>query len=363
MALYFMTYRNESEQLDAEILAVIHAWHENGTPLSDESFNDLALRLWAYQVRYNAPYATYCKRLGVTLTSPPQSWEAIPAVAAPSFRSARIATFAGVAAAVFETSGTTTGDPGRHYLETTTLYDAALLAGFDRFMLADKAPLRYFNLVPNPAQSPHSSLGYMMDRVSAQRGSGTTGWYLDDGVLRHEAFFADLRRAIEDAQPVCMAATAFALVHLLDALEEHALRFVLPPGSRVMETGGFKGRSKTLSREELHTRACDGFGIAPERIVAEYGMTELTSQYYDDRRRRKVGPPWLRARVVGPERTTLPSGDVGSLIHVDLANRSSCIAIQTADMARGDGDGLYLIGREGDAEPRGCSLDAEALRV
>ena len=36
------------------------------------------------------------------------------------------------------------------YLETPALYDAALLAGFDRFVLADGARLRYFNLVPNP---------------------------------------------------------------------------------------------------------------------------------------------------------------------------------------------------------------------
>jgi len=264
---------------------------------------------------------------------------------------------------VFETSGTTTGDPGRHYLETTALYDAALLAGFDHFMLDDGARLRYFNLVPNPAQSPHSSLGYMMERVASMRGDRRTGWYLDDGVLQYEAFAADLRQAIDDARPVCIAATAFALVHLLEEMKVRNARFTLQAGSRVMETGGFKGRSKTLSRAELYAKVCDRFGIASESIIAEYGMTELTSQYYDDDRRRKNGPPWLRARVVGPERTTLPDGEVGSLIHIDLANRSSCIAVQTADMAYRDGNGFYLLGRESEAEPRGCSLDAEALRV
>jgi hypothetical protein len=358
-----MNYRASSEALDAEILRVIADWHERDIGIDDDGFNDLALRLWAYQVRYNAPYATYCDRRGVTLDSPPESWEAIPAVAAPSFRSARIATFEGAAAALFETSGTTTGNAGRHYLETTALYDAALLAGFDRFLLADGAELRYFNLVPNPTRSPHSSLGYMMKHIGDLRGDGITGWYLDDGVLRYEAFVIDLHLAIEAGRPVCIAATAFALVHLLTAMEENALRFVLPAGSRVMETGGFKGRSKKLSRDELYEKVCERFGIASECIIAEYGMTELSSQYYDDARRRKMGPPWLRARVVGPERTTLPDGEVGSLMHIDLANRSSCIAVQTADMARRDGVGFYLLGREIDAEPRGCSLDAEALRV
>lgn len=362
MVASIMSYEAESQALDREILSVIRRWHRDRTVLSDADFDDLALRLWAYQCRYNAPYAAYCERLGVTHASPPASWEAIPAVAAPSFRSARIATFDGPAAVVFETSGTTTGQPGRHYLESTALYDAALLAGFDHFILADTARLRYFNLVPNPAQWAHSSLGYMMQRVAASRGDRETGWYLDDGALQYDAFIEDVRRALEEARPVCIAATAFALLHLLTTMEGQSIRLSLPAGSRVMETGGFKGRSRIVTRDELYARVCDRFDIERGRIIAEYGMTELSSQYYDDVQRRKIGPPWLRARVVGPERTTLRNGEVGSLLHVDLANRSSCIAVQTADMARRDGDAFYLLGRETDAEPRGCSLDAEALR-
>ena len=37
-------------------------------------------------------------------------------------------------------------------METAALYDAALLAAFDRFVLADGARLRFFNLVPSPAE-------------------------------------------------------------------------------------------------------------------------------------------------------------------------------------------------------------------
>ena len=97
-------------------------------------------------------------------------------------------------------------------------------------------------------------------------------------------------------------------------------------------------------------------------------MTELGSQFYDRlpddgplAGRRKVSPPWLRARVVGPDRRTLPNGETGSLLHVDLANRSSCIAIQTEDLGVMEDDGFVLLGRLGDSDPRGCSLDAEDL--
>jgi hypothetical protein len=52
---------------------------------------------------------------------------------------------------------------------------------------------------------------------------------------------------------------------------------------------------------------------------------------------------------------------LGALLHVDLANRSSCIAIQTEDLGLQAAEGLVLLGREVDAPPRGCSLDAETL--
>jgi hypothetical protein len=182
-------YLSESQALDREILGVIDAWHRRGTELTQGEFNNLALRLFDYQLRYNAPYARYCERTGVTRDAFPTSWEAIPAVPALAFKEVTLATFdTRDAALTFETSGTTDGEPGRHNLETTGLYDAALLAGFDRFMLADDAALRYFNCVPNPRESPHSSLGYMMRRVAEERGDGKSGWYLRDGELLFETF-------------------------------------------------------------------------------------------------------------------------------------------------------------------------------
>jgi Acyl-protein synthetase, LuxE len=355
-----MTYEAESAALDEEILRLIEGWRFHGQTLDDVAFNDLALRLFAYQARYNAPYARYCKRLGI---EQPRSWEEIPATPAAAFKEFAIATFEPKSAAlVFETSGTTNGSPGRHSMENRTLYDAALIAGFERFLRPDNEQLRYFNLVPDPAQNPRSSLGYMMRRVAEVHANGRAGWYLrGDGLLVDE-LLRDLRHAIDANESVCLAATAFALLGLLDEMDQRSLRVTLPQGSRVMETGGFKGRTRTVDRSELYSRAANALGVSQSQIIAEYGMTELTSQYYDVLpHRRKVGPPWLRARVVGPDRKTLPKGEMGSLLHVDLANRSSCIAIQTEDMGVQHDDGLELLGRAQDAPPRGCSLDAEEL--
>lgn len=366
-----MSYRSESNELDDEILRVVERFG-GGHAMSDAEFDDLALRIFAYQLRYNAPYARYCASLGITEGALPASWHEIPPVPNAAYKEATLTTFdVAQAALAFTTSGTTAGVGGRHYMESTTLYDAVSTAAFAAFLLPDGAALRYLNLVPNPADRPDSSLGYMMATVSARFGTAETGWYVRGEALFLDAFLADVADAVERAQPVCISTTAFALVHVLDAMRERGITFALPHGSRMMETGGFKGRARVVDRGELYAAAARAFGIAERTIVAEYGMTELTSQYYDrvlvDARtasspRYKGAPPWLRARVIGADGRSLPDGTVGQLVHVDLANRSSCIAISTEDLGVQFAHGLVLIGREAGATLRGCSLDAETLR-
>jgi hypothetical protein len=156
-------------------------------------------------------------------------------------------------------------------------------------------------------------------------------------------------------------------VALLDELSDAGRSLPLPPGSRVMETGGFKGRTRIVGREELYARSAAAFAIDEAAIVAEYGMTELSSQYYDSpasrwsNKRIKLPVPWLRPIVVDVSGNPLPTGIVGAIRHVDCANRSSAVAIQTEDLGVITADGLLLLGREEGAALRGCSLDAEDL--
>ena len=71
--------------------------------------------------------------------------------------------------------------------------------------------------------------------------------------------------------------------------------------------------------------------------------------------------PWLRPIVVDPAGRPVPPGVVGAIRHIDCANRSSVVAIDTEDLGALTPAGLLLLGREEGAALRGCSLDAEAL--
>jgi hypothetical protein len=355
--------RAEAAALDARILAAIAAY-----ALDARAFDELACDIFAYQLRWNAPYAAFAHSRGISLQRLPRTAAEIPAVPAAAFKEAVLSTVEPAAAALwFETSGTTAAHAGRHYLATPALYEAALIAGFDRAMLADGARLRYLLLVPDARRAPHSSLGFMLDRIAAARGDGRDGRFVDGDRFDAAGFVRALEGAVADDVPVCIATTAFALVAALVELDARGRRFVLPRGSRMMETGGFKGRARVVERAELYAAASERFGLPVEAIVAEYGMTELSSQYYDSLESRswpqryKAGPPWLRPLVVDPHGAPVAPGIVGAIRHIDCANRSSVVAIDTEDLGALTPSGLVLLGRERGAKLRGCSLDAEDL--
>jgi len=364
-------------ELDDAFLAMVAAWHRTGAPCDEAAFEAQALELFAYQFENNEPYARYAASCGFSAAKRPRTWHEIPAVPASAFRDATLATFDVARAELeFHTSGTTAGRSGRHFVQRAALYDAALAAGFDRLMLAEDAggakpggrtKLRFLNFVPNPRSSKHSSLGYMVAYLSDVHGDGATAYLLDGNRIDVAGFIATCESAIVQAQPLCITGTAFALVALLDALEERKTAFTAPRGSRIMETGGFKGRTRVVARDELYRRLEAALGIPQTSIVAEYGMTELLSQYYDSVETRssttrvKTAPPWLRTLVVDERGAGVAPGEIGTLRHFDLANRSSVLAVQTEDRGYAVEGGIVLLGRDLDAPSRGCSLDAEEL--
>ena len=349
-------------------MTLVADWSKGGEGCSEQRFDELARATFAYQIETNEPYARFARARGFDARRLPAGWRDIPAAPASAFKDATLATFdVRRAECEFHTSGTTAAQSGKHYLERAALYDASLLAGFDRFMLADRAKLRYLNLVPNPRRSKHSSLGYMMGHVSVLRGDGKAGYYLDDDGVDVDGLKPALELAVAEGQALCLAGTAFAFVALLDALEAARVEFALPAGSRLMETGGFKGRSREVSRDRLYAALGRTFGVSEASVVAEYGMTELVSQYYDapDSRaqfpRVKLAPPWLRTLAVDAQGREVAPGEIGFLQHVDLGNRSSVVALATEDRGYRSAGGIVLLGRESDAVARGCSLDAEEL--
>jgi len=342
--------------------------------LSDGEFDTLALAVFRHQFTHNRPYRAFCESRGAT-PADVHGWTGIPAVPASAFKAVPLVCGdPGDAAAVFRTSGTTAGfgRRGEHWVPDLTLYDASLRAGFAAHLLPDGARPTMLSLVQPPSELPDSSLAHMVAAVVAEFGGDGSGYHVGGEGIDAGGLLRALREAESDGRPVCLLGTSFALVHLLDALDTAGERLALPAGSRLMDTGGFKGRAREVSREDLYGLVEDRLGIPVAWSVNEYGMTEMGSQFYDARagapggadlsRRVHRGPPWVRTRATDPETLELlPDGEVGILRHWDLANLGSVMALQTEDLGFCVDGGFRLLGRAGGSEPRGCSLAMEEL--
>lgn len=339
------------------------------------AFGSLALRVFRAQCRWNPVYGAFVRGRGIDPEAL-DDWRRIPAVPTGAFRSLPLVTGGDSPEGVtFRTSGTTAGrgSRGEHRVSDPGLYRAALLPPFREYLLPDGARLPLLSLIPPPWELRDSSLSFMMGVVAELLCAPGGGWFVDaGGDMDAQGMAGALQTAEAAGEPVLLAGTAFAWVHWLDAMERRGLEVRLPEGSRILETGGFKGRSRTLSREELYGALEARLGIPAFRIVNEYGMTELLSQFYepvlveggpgDPRERRHVGPPWIRTRVLDPETLDEVSpGEPGLLCHLDLANLFSVSAVLTEDLGVAVTDGFRVLGRAPGAEPRGCSRAMDEL--
>jgi len=361
--------------------------------VTDHEFNELALELFALQFQGNPAYAKICAARRLTPGSVGQ-WAQIPFVPASAFKELELSSLSpDERTAVFYSSGTTEQQPSRHFhsAESLAVYEASLWPWFAANCLippanpgctggSAEAGCQLVILTPPPAQAPHSSLVHMFETVRRHLGAanvpagrspfcgrldGAGAWGLD-----FAAVLAALAPAPSSAlrQPRLILGTAFSFVHLVDFLAENQLRLDLPPGSRVMETGGYKNRSRAMPKAELHTLITQRLGIERENIICEYGMSELSSQAYDSgihppssilHPRVFHFPPWVRAQIISPETgREVADGKTGLVRIFDLANVFSVAAIQTEDLGIRRGEGFELLGRAQPAEPRGCSLNS-----
>jgi hypothetical protein len=355
-----------------------------------DTFDEWAVELFALQYGHNLAYYQLCQTRNLTPSkvvllrgmtpSEPRRWDKVPFVPAAAFKNIEFTSLPSAErTAVFHSSGTTGQKPSRHFhsSESLQVYEASLSKWF-QINLGRTGEFHF--LAPGPKDAPHSSLVHMFETVRQMTGSpksAFTGTIAPDGTwdLDFGATLQNLQTAIATGKPLTLLGTAFSFVHLLDHLTKKQMQFELPSGSRVMETGGYKNRSRVLPKAELHALITKRLGVTADNIICEYGMSELSSQAYTvrndqcpiTRRDQSVYPaaaashfhfpPWTRVQLISPETgREVADGETGLIRIFDLANVFSVAAIQTEDLGIRRGDGFELVGRAQLAEPRGCSL-------
>ena len=341
------------------------AWDRVPEPWFDSRFDALALEVFALQFESNLPYARYCRAIGANPASI-GSWREIPPAPTAAFHSVDLIVGEPADAALrFRTSGTTRGEAARgaHPIRRPATYRAALAGPFRHFVLASRDSARFL-LLHSPFQpAAESSLAWMFDELLFRFGTPGSDRLDPQGGLSTDSVTRELEAAASGGEPAVVLGTTQVMAELLACLERRDISIPLPEGSRVMDTGGTKGRDG-MDRGAVLSELLPRLGLGASAAVNEFGMTELLSQRYGPGLGdlRLAGPPWLRTRVLDP--VTLeekPRGEPGLLCHYDLANVGSVLAVLTEDRGRAEGETIEWLGRTPGAPPRGCSLATAEL--
>ena len=337
--------------------------------VSDDEFDQLASRLFVHQYTSNAAYRRFCQGRGITPRKV-STWRAIPPVPISAFKEVTMSCEpVEQCERVFMTSGTTRADVrGRHHHPTLAVYDRSMTRNFAHRFMNDRARMPMAILFPSEDAMPNSSLAHYLALAAREFGSETSRCFVGVGNaigFDVDAFRTWLRAVVERGEPCALLGASYSFVHVLDEFAASGESWKLPAGSRILDTGGYKRQSRELPLDAFYDSVSITFGVPRERCINMYGMTELSTQFYDNGNATlpsvKSGPHWIRSRVIDPlTGVDVPPGQRGVLVHCDLANFNSATTILTEDVGIEVPDkGFLLLGRVGGAEAKGCSLAVE----
>lgn len=328
---------------------------------SEADFNQQALALFRYQFEYNRPYQSYCRAKGKTPRLV-KNWKNIPTVPIDAFKQVTLScSDPEDTAAVFMTSGTTTGSRGKHYHSSLAVYDLSTLKNFKKRFMGATEELSMGILFPTAQALPNSSLAHYLSLIFKEFASQDSDYFIDDSGLQIDRVFQELDKRQTEDKPYALLGASFSFVHLFEALEKNNRTYSLPKGSKLLDTGGYKNQSAELDSECFYQKMHDYLGVERHNCINMFGMTELSTQLYSDGSQELPavisGPHWLKTRVVNPATgDDVPEGELGLLVQVDLANYNSVAAILTEDMGIKKDNGFIFSGRAQGAEAKGCSL-------
>ena len=351
----------------------------------EEYFEELYLELFQVQKAENPVYNRWLRMSGA---ENPTTWQEVLPMPVNMFKSGQglISGSMGDLDRVWESSGTTTGKPSLTPLLSTDFYDATIHRASLRWLPFSNSSIT-IALVPSSQQWPWSSLAYMfskMEELESKSADAVYAWKrpltVDDKrfTLDFEATTAYLETAIRENIPVRLLGTSYAFLQLFDYLKEKGLRYQLPSASSIVDTGGYKGITRSISRAEF-LDYCEGLlGLDPWFCINEYGMSEMSSQLWTPvAHKGKDGedewwdvPHWVRVQILNP--VTREPDPNGVAVFYDLANVWSVATLQTEDLGaiRQRHQGVQHVtqfkplGRAQGAVAKGCSITAElAMKV
>lgn len=313
------------------------------------SFSERAMEVFKYQYEHNEGYRRFCDALNHTPESV-ENLDQIPLYPVQGFKETKVDTdYETEPELRFRSSGTRGMQRSVHYVKDASLYRTSILEGINTFYELDDMVVWAYT--PGYNENPDSSLIWMLKILIEQDESGLSRFLPVGEPIDVSA----VKEVQKEGKKILLFGAAFGL---MDYIENHdPLR--LPRGSIVMETGGMKTHKREISRQHMHKKLANGFGIDRLQVHSEYGMTEMLSQAYAQGGAWFTPVPWMQVKAKNPDnpRQTLKHYEEGRLGIIDLANVHSCSFLLTGDKGHTRKDGKFqVLGRWNPDNLRGCNF-------
>lgn len=314
------------------------------------SFEEKALQIFEFQKENNKIYRRFCEALVVREVN---SVNEIPLLPIQAFKDATVISSPNSKFKIqnlefFRSSGTSGMQRSTHYLIDSSIYRDSIVKGMNHFYeLKEYVILAY---TPGYSENLNSSLVWMLNTL-IEHESSRLSRFLELGKVLDPSIIDEI---IAAGKKVMVFGAAFGL---LDMIELGSPNF--PKDSVILETGGMKTHRREMSKEDLHQKLADGFGIPKSQVHSEYGMTELLSQAYSQGSLWFDPVPWMNISIRNPQNPMeiLPKGEEGLIGIIDLANINSCSFILTGDKGVQNEKGQFqVLGRWNPMNLRGCNF-------
>ncbi|HBX67066.1 MAG: hypothetical protein CL670_14720 [Balneola sp.] len=314
------------------------------------SFEEKALHVFEFQRSNNPVYKRFCNALEMGEVS---SISKIPLLPIQAFKDAEVITATAnskskIQNLKFQSSGTSGMSRSTHIVSDPELYRQSIIKGMNQFYDLDEYVIWAYT--PGYIENPNSSLIWMLNTLIERENSGMSRFLKLDQHLDKQ----ELDLVQKSGKKLMLFGAAFGLLDILARQE-----IQLPEDSIILETGGMKTHRREITKEALHQKLAEGFGLPKTRVHSEYGMAELLSQAYSQEGQWFKCVPWMKVSIRNPKNPMeeVEVGEEGLIGVMDLANLYSCSFILTGDKGIQREDGKFqVLGRWNPENLRGCNF-------
>ncbi len=358
-----MSSHDTSHSLTEEILPIIQAGVD--AELSDAQFTDYSLRLFRLHYDTNRIFREFCDIKNVK-PGDINRWQDVPMVYNDVFKTHLVASFPLEQSVMACLTGGTTSltQRGRIFRDEDgqkLVFSAnKMMTGSYLFPdFEEGRRCRVLILAPSPELAPSMGMAIGMDQTRRHFGTDDSLFLLGKSGIDVKNLLKALRESEASGVPVALIGATAAYVYFFQSCRKKKMTFKLPPGSRICDGGGYRGRFGVVTRDDYYNMVEEILGIPNSHCVNVLGEAETATNLFDDSLRRLVTglspktrtrpvPPWSRVLAMNiDDLSPLPDGEVGLLAHWDLANVPTVLAVITDNLGytTDNGTGCEMVGR------------------